>query len=168
MSGERALLRTVGINAVLALAGAPVRAVRLRLSPLAVGATLRVQDSLQGGRSRFQAEVLRIRQLLDLAQGTPPLLFLLDELFQGTNPHDRRVGAEAVVRQLVGAGAVGLVTTHDLALTELADDPATRGTNVHFVDDFVNGAMTFDYRLRPGVVPRSNALALLRAVGIAV
>src|SRR5262249_59171620 len=107
MSGKRALVRPVGINAILALAGAPVRAVRLRLSPLAVGATLRVQDSLQAGRSRFQAEVLRIRQLLDLAQGTSPLLFLLDELFQGTASHDRRIGAEAVVRQLVEAGAGG-------------------------------------------------------------
>jgi hypothetical protein len=168
MSGKSTLLRTVGINAVLALAGAPVRATSLRLSPLAVGATLRVQDSLQAGRSRFQAEVLRIRKLLELARGKPPLMFLLDELFQGTNSHDRRVGAEALVRQLVGAGAIGLVTTHDLALTELADHLGPYATNVHFVDDFADGAMTFDYRLRPGVVPRSNALALLRAVGIVV
>jgi len=168
MSGKSTLLRTVGITAVLAMAGAPVRAVSLRLSPLAVGTTLRVQDSLQAGRSRFQAEVLRVRRLLDLAQDTPPLLFLLDELFQGTNSHDRRVGAEAVVRQLLDTGAIGLVTTHDLALTELADHLASQAANVHFVDDFVDGAMTFDYCLRQGVVPRSNALALLRAVGIVV
>src|SRR5262249_37522751 len=144
----------------------PVRAVRLRLSPLAVGATLRVQDSLQVGRSRFQAEVLRVRQLLDRAQEPPPLLFLLDELFQGTNSHHRGVGAGAVGGRM--NGALGLVTTHDLALTELADRLVPRAANVHFVDDFANGAMTFDYRLRPGVVPRSNALALLRAMGIVV
>ena len=168
MSGKSTLLRTVGTNAVLALAGAPVRAVRLRVSPLAVGATLRVQDSLQGGRSRFQAEVLRVRRLLDRSREPPPLLFLLDELLQGTNSHDRAVGAEAVVRQLMGAGALGLVTTHDLALTELADRLVPRAANVHFVDDFADGTMTFDYRLRPGVVPRSNALAVLRAMGIVV
>jgi MutS domain V len=168
MSGKSTLLRTVGVNAVLALAGAPVRAVHLRLSPLAIGATLRVQDSLQAGRSRFQAEVRRIRKLLEMAQGKTQLLFLLDELFQGTNSHDRRIGAEALVRQLVASGAIGMVTTHDLALTEFADHPASRGANVHFVDQFEDGVMTFDYRLRPGVVPKSNALALLRAVGITV
>jgi hypothetical protein len=168
MSGKSTLLRTVGVNAVLALAGAPVRARRLRLSPLVVGATLRIQDSLRAGRSRFWAEVLRVRQLLDLARGSPPLLFLLDELFQGTNSHDRQRGAEAVLRRLVEAGAVGLVTTHDLALAQTADLLAPRAANVHFEDRFEDGALTFDYRMRPGVVRSSNGLALLRAVGIEV
>ncbi|HEX5269861.1 MAG TPA: hypothetical protein VFW33_05210, partial [Gemmataceae bacterium] len=117
MSGKSTLLRSVGVNAVLAQAGAPVRARRLRLSPLTVGATIRVQDSLTGGRSRFYAELLRVRQVIGLARGGRPLLFLLDELFAGTNSADRRAGAEAVARALVGAGAVGLLTTHDLALT---------------------------------------------------
>src|SRR5205807_2348629 len=105
----------------LALAGAPVRARRLRLTPVAIGATLRVQDSLLGGRSRFFAEISRIRLLLDLAGGPLPLLFLLDELFGGTNSHDRGVGAEALLRRLLDSGALGLVTTHDLALTQLAE-----------------------------------------------
>jgi hypothetical protein len=168
MSGKSTLLRTVGVNAVLALAGAPVRARRLRMSPLAVGASLRLQDSLQEGRSRFYAEVTRVRQLVDLAHGSLPLLFLLDELFQGTNSHDRRLGAEAVVRGLVDAGASGLITTHDLALTHIADRLAPRAANAHFEDHFENGAMTFDYRMRPGVVRKSNALALMRAVGLDV
>jgi hypothetical protein len=168
MAGKSTLLRSVGINAVLAQAGAPVRAERLRLAPCVVGATLRVQDSLQAGRSRFYAEILRVRQLLHLAAGRPPLLFLLDELFQGTNSHDRRIGAEAVVRSLIDAGALGLVTTHDLALTEIVELLAPRAANVHFQDQFDNGMMTFDYRLRLGVVPKSNALALMRAVGICV
>ncbi len=168
MAGKSTLLRSVGVNAVLAQAGAPVRAGRLRLSACVVGATLRVQDSLQAGRSRFYAEILRVRQLLKLAGGTPPLLFVLDELFQGTNSHDRRIGAEAVVRSLIDAGALGLITTHDLALTEIADLLGPRAANVHFEDQFEGGLMTFDYRLRPGVVPRSNALALMRAVGICV
>jgi hypothetical protein len=168
MSGKSTLLRTAGVNTVLALAGAPVRARRLRVSPLMVGATLRIQDSLQAGRSRFYTEITRVRQLVDLAAGTPPLLFLLDEIFQGTNSHDRRLGAEAVVRNLVDAGAIGLVTTHDLALTHIADLLAPRAANIHFEDNFENGAMSFDYRVRPGVVQKSNALALMRAVGLNV
>jgi DNA mismatch repair ATPase MutS len=168
MSGKSTLLRCVGVNAVLALAGAPVRAQRLRLSPLVVGATLRIQDSLQAGHSRFYAEILRVRQLLDLATGSPPLLFLMDELFQGTNSLDRQRGAEAVIRRLIEAGAIGLVTTHDLALTQLADLLAPRATNVHFADRFEDGKMVFDYRMRPGIVPSSNGLTLMRAVGIDV
>ena len=121
MSGKSTLLRTVGINAVLALAGAPVRAARLRITPLAVGATLRIQDSLQAGRSRFYAEITRVRQMVDLARGPLPLLFLFDELFHGTNSHDRCVGAGSVVRGLIEQGAIGLVTTHDLALAQIAD-----------------------------------------------
>jgi hypothetical protein len=168
MSGKSTLLRTVGINAVLAFAGAPVRATQLRISALTVGATLRIQDSLQAGRSRFYTEITRVRQLLDLAKGTPPLLFLLDELLQGTNSHDRRLGAEAVVRSLVQSGAIGLITTHDLALTQITDLLGARAANVHFEDQFENGVMTFDYRMREGVVRNSNALALMRAVGIEV
>jgi len=168
MSGKSTLLRTVGINAVLALAGAPVRADRLRMSPVAIGATLRIQDSLQAGRSRFFAEISRLRQLVDLAKGPLPLLFLLDEILNGTNSHDRRVGAESLLRGLVGLGAVGLVTTHDLALAEIADRIEAGAANVHFADHFEDGTMHFDHRMRPGVVRHSNALALMRAVGLDV
>ena len=168
MSGKSTLLRTVGVNAVLALAGAPVRARRLRLSPLAVGASIRVQDSLQAGASRFYAEITRLRQIVELTQGPRPVLFLLDEILHGTNSHDRRVGAEGVVRGLVARGAVGLVTTHDLALALIADELAPRAANVHFEDHLEAGKMTFDYRLRPGVVRRSNALELMRSVGLEV
>jgi hypothetical protein len=168
MSGKSTFLRTVGINAVLALAGATVRARRLRLSPLAIGATLRIQDSLQAGRSRFYAELLRVKQLVDLANGPLPLLFLLDELFAGTNSHDRRVGAEAVVCGLVQRGALGLITTHDLSLTHIAERLGPRATNCHFADHLEDGEMIFDYRMRPGVVRHSNALALMRAVGLDV
>src|SRR5262249_13651944 len=168
MSGKSTMLRPVGVNAVLALAGAPVRAARLRLSPLVVGATLRIQDSLQAGRSRFYAELLRVRQVVDLSRGRPPLLFLLDEIFHGTNSHDRRLGAEAVVRGLVEHGAIGLITTHDLSLTHIVEVLAPRAANVHFADHFENGQMVFDYKMRPGVVQHSNALALMRAVGLEV
>jgi hypothetical protein len=165
MSGKSTLLRTVGVAAVLAQAGAPVPAVRCRLSPLAPGATLRIQDSLQAGRSRFYAEITRLRALQDLARGPVPLLFLLDEILHGTNSHDRRIGAAALLETLVADGAIGLVTTHDLALTELAGG---RLANAHFEDQVQDGRIAFDYRLRPGVVSHSNALALMRAVGLRV
>jgi hypothetical protein len=168
MSGKSTFLRTVGINTVLALAGAPVRAARLRVSPLAVGATLRIQDSLQAGKSRFYAEITRLRQIVELARGPMPVLFLLDEILHGTNSHDRRIGAEAVVRTLLLTPSVGMVTTHDLALTRLADELAPAAANVHFADEMVNGELHFDYRLHPGVVRHSNALALMRAVGLQV
>ena len=168
MSGKSTLLRTVGINAVMALAGAPVRATSLRLSPLAVGATLRIQDSLLEGRSRFYAEITRIRTIADIAAGRTPLLFLLDELFHGTNSHDRLLGAQGVLRSLLDRGAIGLITTHDLALTAIGDELAPRAVNVHFEDWFEAGDIKFDYRMKPGPVTRSNALALMRAVGLDV
>lgn len=160
MSGKSTLLRAVGVNTVLALAGAPVRAKRLRMSCLNSGASIRVTDSLQEGSSRFYAEITRLRQILDLPQ---PALFLLDELLHGTNSHDRRIGAEGIIRALLAKGAIGLVTTHDLAL---ADIPGAR--NVHFEDRIEGGKMTFDYHLREGVVEHSNALDLMRAVGLDV
>jgi hypothetical protein len=168
MSGKSTLLRTVGMNAVLALAGAPVRARRLTLAPVQVAATLRIQDSLEAGRSRFYTEISRIRQFIELGKTKPPVLFLLDELFQGTNSHDRRIGAEAVVRTLVNCGCIGLITTHDLALTQIATGLGPRAANVHFADRFENGDMIFDYRMRPGVLDHTNALALMRAVGLDV
>ena len=168
MSGKSTVLRTVGINAVLALAGAPVRATALRMTPLALGATLRIQDSLQEGRSRFFAEITRIRELTDTARGPVPLLFLLDELFHGTNSHDRLAGASGILRSLLDCGAIGMITTHDLALTAVADALSPRAANVHFEDQFKGDEIRFDYRMKPGPVTRSNALALMRAVGLDV
>jgi len=168
MSGKSTMLRTVGINVVLALAGAPVRAKKMIVSPLQVGATLRIQDSLAEGASRFYAEITRLKQLVDLSRAAPPLLFLLDEILAGTNSHDRRIGAEAVVRGLLDHGAIGLVTTHDLALAEVADALGPRARNVHFEDRMVDGKLEFDYRMRDGVVQHSNAIALMRAVGLEI
>jgi DNA mismatch repair ATPase MutS len=168
MSGKSTLLRTVGVNAVLAMAGAPVRAVSLTLTPVSVGANLHVHDSLQAGRSRFYAEISRIRRIADLAGNEPALLFLLDELFQGTNSHDRKIGAEALLINLIDRGAVGLTTTHDLALTAIADQSGGRGVNVHFDDELKDGELIFDYRMKPGPVTHSNALALMKAVGLPV
>lgn len=168
MSGKSTYLRTVGVNVVLALAGAPVRATSLRLSSLAVGASIQLHDSLQEGASRFYAEIERLREVVDLSEGTCPALFLLDEILHGTNSHDRRIGAAAVVRTLLANGAIGLVTTHDLALAEIEHDTSARLVNVHFDDQMKGSKMAFDYTLKPGVVTRSNALALMRAVGLKV
>jgi hypothetical protein len=168
MSGKSTLLRTVGINAVLAMAGAPVRAQHLRMTPLSVGASIRVNDSLQEGSSRFYAEITRLRKLFDLAAGIPPLLFLLDELLQGTNSNDRRIGAEGVVRALLNRGAIGLVSTHDLALAEIAGSLDGHLHNVHFQEDFEDGTMHFDYKLQEGAVTKSNGLALMRSIGLDV
>ena len=168
MSGKSTLLRSVGINAVLAMAGGPVRAQRLRMSPLHVGASIRVNDSLQDGSSRFYAEITRLRKLVELADRNPPLLFLLDELLQGTNSNDRRIGAEGIVRALLNRGAIGLVSTHDLALADIGGSLNGQLSNVHFQEEFENGRMYFDYKLRAGVVTKSNGLALMRSIGLDV
>lgn len=160
MSGKSTLLRAVGVNTILALAGAPVRARSLRIAALHTGASIRIMDSLQEGSSQFYAEILRIRLILDLPR---PTLFLLDELLHGTNSHDRKIGAEGIVRALLARGAIGLVTTHDLALADIAG-----GCNMHFEDRIDDGKILFDYRLRQGVVEHSNALDLMRAVGLDV
>jgi hypothetical protein len=168
MSGKSTMLRTVGCNAVLALAGAPVRARRLEISPLHIAASIRIVDSLQEGQSHFMAEIVRLRQVVDISRNSPPALFLLDEILHGTNSHDRRIGAEAVIRGLVDADALGIVTTHDLALTKIVPESGGRLANAHFEDHLEDGLMEFDYLLREGVVEKSNALALMRSIGLDV
>jgi hypothetical protein len=171
MSGKSTLLRAIGVNAVLALAGAPVRARALSLSPTQVAAAIRVEDSLQDGISHFYAEILRLRQVMELASRgatEAPVLFLLDEILHGTNSHDRRIGAEAVVRGLLERGAFGLITTHDLALSKLTETLPGRARNVHFEDQIEEGKVRFDYRMRDGVVTKSNALELMRSIGLEV
>ena len=168
MSGKSTLLRAVGLNAVLAMAGAPVRAHRLVLSSLSVAASIRVVDSLADGRSRFLAEITRLRAMMEMARADRGLLFLIDELLSGTNSHDRRIGAEAVLRGLVQRGAIGLATTHDLSLTAISEALSPLVKNVHFADVLADGNLVFDYRLHEGVVRRSNALELMRSVGLEI
>jgi hypothetical protein len=168
MSGKSTLLRTVGVNAVLAQAGAPVRAGRLRMSPLHVGATLRLNDSLMEGRSRFYAEITRIAAIVALAKTAPHVLFLCDEILSGTNSHDRLQGATGILKGLLALGAIGIVTTHDLALTAIADSLGGQAINLHFEDRFEHDMLTFDYTLRPGVVRTGNAIPLMRSVGLDV
>jgi hypothetical protein len=173
MSGKSTLLRTAGINAVLAMAGAPIRGQSLRLTPLQIGTRIRSTDSLQEGRSSFYTEILHIRRVFDALApfnadnaARSPLLFLFDELLEGTNSKDRRVGAESLLRALLQHGAIGIVTTHDLALTEITAALGNTVRNMHFEDQVENGKMQFDYKLRDGVVTKSNALALMRLIGL--
>jgi len=162
MSGKSTFLRATGTAAVMAYAGGTVCAKSLRIGRLTVGASILARDSIQDGTSRFYAEITRLRNIVTVARETPTL-YLLDELLMGTNSEDRRVGAEALMRGLVATGSLGLVTTHDLALTHVAG-----GRNVHFSDQMVDGEMEFDHVLREGVVTKSNALELMRAVGLDV
>jgi DNA mismatch repair ATPase MutS len=159
-------LRVVGINTVLAMAGAPIRATRLRLTPMKIGTRIRSTDSLQEGRSSFYTEILRIRKVFDASEGTDPLVFLFDELLEGTNSKDRRIGAEGLIQALLKRRAIGIVTTHDLALTEIAASVGNILRNMHFEDQVADGKMLFDYKLREGVVEKSNALELMRLIGL--
>jgi hypothetical protein len=168
MSGKSTLLRSVGLAAVMAQAGLPVRAARLQLSTMQVATCMRVSDSLQEGASFFLAEVLRLRAVVDLTHGARPVLFLLDEILQGTNTRERSLGARGVVSLLVGRGASGLVSTHDLSLVRLGDVLGDRLAYAHFTDRVEDGRMVFDYRMRPGVVQGSNALRVMRAHGLDV
>jgi hypothetical protein len=166
MSGKSTLLRTIGINTVLAMAGAPVRARSLQLTPLQVGASIRINDSLHEGSSRFYAEITRLRRLFEPSE--LPLLFLLDELLQGTNSADRRVGAQGLIRALLERGAIGLISTHDLALTEIGGLEPKAIANVHFQDELVDGKLQFDFKLQPGIVTKSNGIELMRSIGLDV
>ena len=166
MSGKSTLLRVVGINTVLAMAGAPIRGARLRLTPLRIGTRLRSTDSLQEGRSSFYTEILHIRKVFDASNEALPLVFLFDELLEGTNSKDRRIGAEGLIQALLKRRAIGIVTTHDLALTEIAAEVGNVLRNMHFEDQVVDGKMKFDYKLRDGVVEKSNALELMRLIGL--
>jgi hypothetical protein len=169
MSGKSTFLRAVGVNAVLAQAGAPVCAASHEQSELAVHTCMRVDDSLEEGISRFYRELLKLKRVMDgLGAEGPPVLFLLDEILHGTNSRERNIGGRAIVRQLVEAGAVGLVSSHDLGLTSLEELTGRQVQNAHFTDQLVEGEMRFDYRLRPGPVATPNALRLMRKVGLPV
>jgi hypothetical protein len=172
MSGKSTLLRAIGINAVLANAGGPVCAKSLRLGRLRVATSMRVSDSLEEGTSRFYAELKKLKLVLDLArtakkdpkQGT--LLFLLDEILHGTNTRERLIGARAIMKELLALGAMGAVSTHDLGLGDLEGEMPANVRNVHFEEQVEGDVMSFDYLLRKGIVQSSNALRLMKIVGL--
>lgn len=168
MAGKSTFIRSIGVNAVLAQCGAPVCARKLRMSPLRVAASICVLDSLSGGVSRFYAEIRRVKVIAEMAGGSVPVLFLLDELLSGTNSHDRLQGTQFVLAALAERRAIGVVSTHDLALTRIPDAMGGRAFNAHFTDRLAGDALVFDFKLRPGRVETSNALKLMRAIGLHV
>jgi hypothetical protein len=168
MAGKSTVIRAIGVNAVLAQCGAPVCARSLRMSPLQLAASICVLDSLSGGVSRFYAEIGRIKLIADLAGGNTPVLFLLDELLSGTNSHDRLIATRFVLEMMASRNTIGIVSTHDLALTQIASEMPDRVFNAHFEDRIEGDRLIFDYKLKPGVVQTSNALHLMRAIGLSV
>ena len=171
MSGKSTLLRAIGLNAVLAQAGAPVCAEHLTMPLVELRTSIRLADSLERGVSLFMAELERLKEIVDAARASVrerPLLYLLDEILHGTNSAERRIAARAVLGQLVKAGAIGAVTTHDLALAA-EGELATVSVPVHFTEQIGgdgSAPMTFDYRLRPGLATSTNALRLLALMGL--
>ena len=166
MSGKSTLLRAIGVNATLALAGAPVCANALTLGDLRVATSMRVSDSLESGISHFYAELQKLKLVVGLAKRKRPVLFLLDEILHGTNTRERLIGARAVARDLVASGAIGAISTHDIAIGDLEQELPGKVKNVHFQEQVENDQMTFDYKLRDGVVQSSNALRLMQIVGL--
>lgn len=165
MSGKTTWLRTLGMNAVLAWAGAPVCAAAFSLSPLALYTSIRVDDSLAEGMSTFYAELLRIKEMVAAERTGRPLLLLIDEIFKGTNSADRITGARAALAHLTNAHSITLVSTHDFELCDL-EVPGSRVRNAHFEEQYQDGRIAFDYRLRAGRCQTTNAVYLLRLVGI--
>jgi hypothetical protein len=163
MSGKSTLLRAIGANVVLALAGAPVRATRLEISPLQIGCSVCVQDSLQEGKSRFAAETERLSHIITTASHESTL-FLLDEFLGGTNSDDRLFGAETIIKLLLSSGAIGLLTTHDATLAEMISRTVPESRNVHFRESYQSGELHFDYRMHPGIRIRSGSNPLLLAL----
>ena len=170
MSGKSTFLRTLGLNVVVGLAGGPVVADLMTVSPIRLFSSIKVSDSVTDGISYFYAEVRRLRALLDAIENEVehrPVFFLIDEIFRGTNNEERRLGSEALIRALSQSTAFGLVSTHDLGLIPLADE-LTTVQNYHFRDEIVGDTMHFDYQLRPGPSPTTNALHIMRTAGLPV
>jgi hypothetical protein len=168
MSGKSTYLRSIGLCAVMAGAGLPVCAKSAAVSTMKTWTSMRIGDALDRGMSHFYAELVRLKAIVASAQAGDAVLFLLDEILHGTNSHERSIGARGVVLDLVRRGAVGGVSTHDFALVAIADERGGRVKKVHFSDSMEDGKMVFDYRLKPGVVESTNAIRLMRHLGIDV
>ncbi len=167
MSGKSTFLRSMGLAAVMAAAGAPVCARRFSLSPLPVCTSIRISDSLEAGVSHFYAEVSRLRDVLRAAE-RGPVLFLLDEILHGTNSRERQIGAKWLLSELLRLESLGVISTHDMGLCEVEPTLETRVSLLHLRESVEDGKMTFDYLLRPGPVTAGNALRLMREVGLDV
>ncbi|SFH43167.1 MutS domain V [Desulfotomaculum arcticum] len=167
MSGKSTLLRTVGINLILAYAGAPVCAEKLSCSLMNVYTSIHINDNLEKNISTFYAELQRIKLIIDAARSGEAIICLIDEIFKGTNSKDRILGAQAVIKSLNKLAAIGLVSTHDLELSRLEKE-ISQIKNYHFTDKISGREINFDYRLKPGVSKSTNAIALMKIIGIEI
>lgn len=166
MSGKTTLLRTIGINLVLAYAGAPVCAQKLTCSIMNIFTSMRIHDDLNSGVSSFYAELLRIKMIIEYSHTRQPMIFLVDEIFRGTNSLDRIAGAETVLRNLSKDWIIGLISTHDFELCNLENQPGKLIKNYHFTEHYVDNQLCFDYKLRAGRSQTRNARYLMEMVGI--
>ncbi len=169
MSGKSTFLRIVGINLCLAFAGAPVNALECRTTLFHLFTCIKVNDSVTGGFSQFYAEVRRLKTLLEKLNSDTeiPVFFLVDEIFKGTNNRERLIGSRAYTQNLIGRNGTGIITTHDLELTRLAEIIGNI-QNFHFKEEVIDGRMIFDYQLRSGPCPTTNALIIMRLEGLPV
>lgn len=167
MSGKSTFLRSVGLNLLLAQAGARVVAEKMVLSPVRLESSMRPSDSLADGFSSFYSEVADLVEILKTASRSEVVFYLIDEIFRGTNNRERRIGAESVIRSLSETTAMGMVTTHDLDLSTL-EGQVSGLSNHHFRDDVIEGKMMFTYEYRKGPCPSTNAIKVMRSAGLKV
>jgi DNA mismatch repair ATPase MutS len=168
MAGKSTLLRTIGINTVLALSGAPVCADEMTVSVITMVSYMRIKDSLNESTSTFKAELDRLQMLLAAVENEPKVFFLIDEMLRGTNSVDKYLGSKAVIEQLISKKGVGMVATHDLQIAHLEQKHATYVRNFYFDIQVVNGEMLFDYKMKHGECKTFNASLLLKQIGIDV
>ena len=169
MAGKSTFLRTVGINLVLAYTGAPVNAESLSTGLFRVFTSININDSLGDGLSHFYAEVKRLRLLLDELdkEDQYPLFYFVDEIYRGTNNRERYIGSAAFLKEVAGKNGIGMVSSHDLELADLESEISQLG-NWHFSESITNGKMNFEYTLKPGPCPSTNALKIMKIEGLPV
>lgn len=168
MSGKTTFMRTIGVNCILAYAGAPVCANKMIVSNMKIFTSMRVQDDVSKGISTFYAEVLRIKQIIEYSYKNEPMLVLIDEIFKGTNSADRIVGATEIIKALNKEHIICLVSTHDFELCSLVEKAEILGSNYHFEEFYRNNELHFDYKIKPGRCRTTNAKHILRMAGLMV
>jgi DNA mismatch repair ATPase MutS len=166
MSGKSTMLRTVGFNLVLAYSGSPVCAQSMSCSVMDICSSMRIADNLEEKVSTFYAELIRIKMIIEAARTNKPVIVLLDEILRGTNTRDRRIGVEAVLKNLSSCNLLGIISTHDLEIADLAGDEQFKITNFHFKEDYIDSRIFFDYNIHNGSYNGSDAIYLMRMIGI--
>jgi hypothetical protein len=166
MAGKSTFLRSIGVNMILAMMGAPVYAQRMRLSPMRVVSSMRVADNLEESTSTFYAELKKLKSIIEYVNNHEPVFVLLDEILRGTNSLDRHIGSKALVKQLIHKNAVAMLATHDVELAQLQQEYPANIHNYHFDAQIANEELYFDYKLKEGICQSINASILMKKIGI--